>query len=341
MICQEVPVKKDSLAQSPPRARNVSTPSRHALGEWTQRGVVAVAVAAGAYACSSSSSGGTGGAGETGGAEATGGSATGGAVTGGAGGATGGAKATGGMTATGGMKATGGAQVLTYTVSGDFETTPIQKGNYFFQNDVWNAKGQSGMQVVEVTGLSFVVKTFTYNANGDTPVSFPSFVKGCHYSGSSGTPANCTEDTSLPKQISALGSVMTSMQVSPPGGGKWDASYDIWLDPTKASPLQNKTEIMVWLDWSGCQPLGSMVGNVTVGGVNYELWHGNIGWEVASFRRTDHVHNVTFDVKPLIDAVVQKGWAQNSWYLNSVEAGFEGWSGLAGAKVDSFSVDAK
>jgi len=334
-------VKKDSLAQSPSRApHRLSPSSRFSLGRWSQRGVVAVAVAAGAYACSSNSSGGgTGGAGETGGADATGGAATGGAGTGGA---TGGMKATGGMTATGGMKATGGRRILTYTVTGDFETTQIMSGAYFFQNDVWNAKGQSGMQVVEVTDLTFNVKTFTYSANGDTPVSFPSFVKGCHYSGSSGTPANCTDgDTSLPKQISALGSVMTSMQVSPPAGGKWDASYDIWLDPTKASPLQNKTEIMVWLDWSGCQPLGSMVGNVTVGGVNYELWHGNIGWDVASFRRTDHVHNVTFDVKPLIDAVIQKGWAQNGWYLNSVEAGFEGWSGLAGAKVDSFSVDAK
>lgn len=305
---------------------------------WPQRSLLALAVAAGAYACGSSSpttNPGTGGAPDTGGAPATGGVTATGGATGGVK-ATGGA-GTGGVKATGGMKATGGTSPgLTYNICGTFDTLDLSRNpQYFYQNDVWNTKA-SGDQCVDVTELSYKVTSYTINLQGsDTPASYPSYVRGCHQ-------GHCSADGILPKQYSSLTTVTSSVQITPPSGAKYDVSYDLWLDSTAKKDGQNQTEIMVWLDWSGVQPVGSSQGNATIGGQSYEVWFGSPGWNVASFRRTDHPHSLSsMDLKPIIDYAISKGWAKNDWYLTSVQFGFEGWSGLTGAQVTNLSIDVK
>jgi hypothetical protein len=44
-----------------------------------------------------------------------------------------------------------------------------------------------------------------------------------------------------------------------------------------------------------------------------------------------------FDVPGFVDNTETLEPVTNSWYLTSIQAGFEPWSGSAGASVDSFS----
>jgi hypothetical protein len=44
------------------------------------------------------------------------------------------------------------------------------------------------------------------------------------------------------------------------------------------------------------------------------------------------------DLQPLVSDAVSRGYIQDSWYLISVEAGFELWRGGTGLATNSFSV---
>ena len=66
------------------------------------------------------------------------------------------------------------------------------------------------------------------------------------------------------------------------------SAYDIWFDPTARRDGQNTgDEIMVWLNHSGPpQPVGSKVATVSMAGATWDIWEGNIGWNVVSYVRT-------------------------------------------------------
>jgi hypothetical protein len=128
--------------------------------------------------------------------------------------------------------------------------------------------------------------------------------------------------------------------MSYPSGGNWDAAYDIWFDPTARTNGQNTgAEIMVWTNHSGPpQPVGAKVGTATLAGGTWDVWEGNIGWNVISYVRTSGTGSLNFPVSTFFNDAVSRGYAQRSWYLTSIQAGFEPWSGGTGLTVNSFSV---
>jgi hypothetical protein len=214
-----------------------------------------------------------------------------------------------------------------------FATVPIQSSRYLVQNNVWGADTQ---QCINVTNTGFQVTTANHNkpTNG-APASYPSVYFGCHY-------ANCSANSGLPMQASnsAFNSVRTSVSMSYPGSGTWDAAYDVWFDPTPRTDGQNTgAEIMIWLNRQGSiQPVGSQVGTATINGATWNVWFGNIGWNVISYVRQSSTTSMDFLVNDFYGDAINRGYAQRSWYLTSIQAGFEPWVGGTGLAVNNFSV---
>ena len=208
------------------------------------------------------------------------------------------------------------------------------QGNYIVMNNRW---GTSATQCINVTtnGFQIVQQDGTGNLSG-APVSYPAIYAGCHYS-------NCSPSTTMPALISAITSATSSVSVSYPSSGTYDAAYDIWInDTTNVSGVQ-KTEIMIWLNHTGSiQPVGSNTGTTfSAAGHSWTVWSGNNGANnVVSYQANPAgVTSLSFDVMAFVrDAMTRgSGFGTTSWYLTSIQMGFEPWVGGVGLAVNSFS----
>ncbi|MFG2512336.1 cellulose binding domain-containing protein [Streptomyces sp. NPDC048584] len=215
------------------------------------------------------------------------------------------------------------------TVCEQFGSAVIQ-GRYVVQNNRW---GTSATQCVTATDSGFRVT----QADGSVPTngapkSYPSVFNGCHYT-------NCSPGTALPARVSGISSAPSSISYGFVDNAVYNASYDIWLDPTPRTDGVNRTEIMIWLNKVGqIQPIGSRAGTASVGGRTWEVWAGGNGTnDVLSFVAPSAMSGWSFDVMDFVRATVARGMAQNDWYLTSVQAGFEPWQNGAGLSVNSFS----
>ena len=208
-----------------------------------------------------------------------------------------------------------------------------QVGRYVVQNNVW---GASTAQCITTTDNGFRISVAEHhNPTDGAPAAYPSIFAGCHY-------GICTPDSGLPLQVSALGGATSSVSMTRPDSGEWNASYDLWFDPTPRTDGQNTgAELMIWLDHRGApQPIGSPVGTAQINGATWEVWVGNTGWNVISYVHTGGTGSLNFQIKDFTDDAVARGQIDPSWYLTSVQAGFEPWVGGAGLAVDSFSFSA-
>jgi hypothetical protein len=221
------------------------------------------------------------------------------------------------------------AAAATGQICTQFGTTT--QGSYTIMNNRW---GTTATQCINVTtnGFQITQQDGTGNLSG-APVSYPAIYVGCHYS-------NCSPGTNLPMQISAIGSANTSVSVSYPGSGTYDAAYDIWINAdTNVSAVQD-TEIMIWLNHTGSiQPIGSNTGTVNLGGRSWSVWVGNNGGNNVVSYQSAGITSFSADVKPfLLDAITRgSGFGNTSWYLTSIQMGFEPWVGGVGLAVNSFS----
>jgi glycosyl hydrolase family 12 len=219
------------------------------------------------------------------------------------------------------------------TTCAKFGQLTIQNGRYIVQNNVW---GADTTQCVNTTTNGFTITRADHNkATGGAPAAYPSTIFGCHYGA-------CSANSGLPQQASSSGfnNIRTSVNMGFINTGTWDAAYDIWFDPTPRTNGQNTgAEIMVWLNHRGTiQPVGSRVATVSIAGASWDIWFGNVGWNVVSYVRTTASTSASFAVNDFLSNAISRGWAQRSWYLTSIQSGFEPWVGGAGLAVNSFAV---
>ncbi|MFI5888565.1 cellulose binding domain-containing protein [Actinoplanes sp. NPDC051513] len=203
-------------------------------------------------------------------------------------------------------------------------------GRYVVMNNRW---GTSAQQCINVTSTGFAIQT--QQGTGSTsgaPVSYPAVYLGCHYT-------NCSPGTNLPMQVSAISSATSSINYQFVSGATYDAAYDIWLDPSPKKDGVNQQEIMIWFNRQGSiQPIGSVVGNATIGGRSWEVWRGSNGSNaVVSYVAPSPITSWSFSVLDFINDVKNRGAITSSWYLTSIQAGFEPWIGGAGLAVTNFS----
>ncbi|MEV4622664.1 cellulose binding domain-containing protein [Asanoa sp. NPDC049573] len=209
-----------------------------------------------------------------------------------------------------------------------YGSTTIQ-GRYVVQNNRWGTSAQQCINVTD-TGFSITTQQGSAATNG-APVSYPSVFLGCHYT-------NCSPGTNLPMQVSRISSATSSISYTYTSG-TYDAAYDIWLDPTPRTDGVNQMEIMIWFNRQGpIQPIGGVVGTTTIGGRSWQVWQGSNGSNnVISYVAPSAISSWNFSVLDFIADVRNRGAITNSWYLTSIQAGFEPWSGGVGLAVNNFS----
>jgi hypothetical protein len=223
---------------------------------------------------------------------------------------------------------TAGPAQADVTICDQYGSTTIQ-GRYVVQNNRW---GTSATQCINVTSTGFRITTQQGSAptNG-APVSYPSVYLGCHY-------GNCSPGSPLPKQVSRTRSATSSITYQYVGG-TYDAAYDIWLDPTPKTNGVNQMEIMIWFNRQGSiQPIGSVVGNTNIGGRTWQVWRGSNGSNnVISYVAPSPVSSWSFSVLDFVNDTIARGAINSSWYLTSIQAGFEPWNGGVGLAVNNFN----
>jgi chitodextrinase len=218
-----------------------------------------------------------------------------------------------------------------------FGATSILSDRYIVMNNVWGADTQQCIDVNQSGGFTVTTAAHNKPTNG-APAAYPAIYAGCHWAA---TPADCSTGSGLPMQAntSGFGNVRSSVSMSYPSGGTWNAAYDIWFDPTPRTNGQNTgAELMIWLNFQGSiQPIGSQVATVNMLGATWQVWFGNVGWNVISYRRVGGTTSLDFAVDQFYSDAVARGFAQRSWYMTSVQAGFEPWVGGTGLTVNSFT----
>ena len=223
-------------------------------------------------------------------------------------------------------------------ISQQYGTTTIENA-YVVQNNAWN---NGGNQAITVSNTGFTITTENGSAptNG-APLGYPSIYDGWHY-------GTASPGTNLPIQLSQIHSATSSISYNYPTSGVYDASYDIWMNPTAITTGVNQQELMIWFNHTGSiQPVGSIVSsNTTVDGKSFTVWEGSNGQNnVVSYVANTPISSWNnFDVMGFVNNTETVDQTlnvsqpvTNSWYLTSIQAGFEPWSGSVGAGVDSFS----
>lgn len=203
-------------------------------------------------------------------------------------------------------------------------------GRYVVMNNRW---GSAGPQCINVTSSGFQITQQDGQGNlSGAPASYPAIYLGCHYT-------NCSPGSPLPAQISGIGSASSSISYTYVSNATYDAAYDIWMDPTAKKDGVNQTEIMIWFNHTGSvQPVGSSRGTANVGGRSWTVWTGNNGSNnVVSYVAPSAIGSWSFSVLDFLNDTINRGYGTRSWYLTSIQAGFEPWVGGAGLAVNSFS----
>ncbi|GIJ80788.1 Cellulose binding domain-containing protein [Micromonospora phaseoli] len=225
--------------------------------------------------------------------------------------------------------ALGGTASADTLICDQYGSTVIQN-RYVVQNNRW---GTTAQQCINVTSTGFEITT--QNGSSPTngaPTAYPSVFVGCHYT-------NCSPGTNLPIQVSQISSATSSINYRYVSGATYNASYDIWLDPSPKRDGVNQMEIMIWFNRQGpIQPIGSAVGTANIAGRSWEVWRGNNGGNnVISYVAPSAITSLNFSVLDFINDTRNRGAITNSWYLTSIQAGFEPWQGGVGLAVTNFS----
>jgi len=224
-----------------------------------------------------------------------------------------------------------------------YQVARVSGGAYVVQNNEWDS---SAPECVTTDGGAefLVVNSAISNATDGAPGAYPSIFGGCHW-------GDCTTGGLgvHPLLLSNLGGgmVQSSWSTTDPSASEdaYDVAYDIWINQTPTtSGAPDGNEVMVWLNHHGpVQPAGSVVATgVLLGGRRYDVWYspGSGTGDTVSYEMTSPRTGVTdLDIGTIINDAKRRGYTQPSWYLISIEAGFEIWRGGAGLATKSFSVN--
>jgi Glycosyl hydrolase family 12/Cellulose binding domain len=212
----------------------------------------------------------------------------------------------------------------------------IPMGKYWLNSNLWGASSGSGTQCisdVSNNGSSIAWNTnWSWTGTPNSVKSYDSSVLGWHWGW-------MNSNTGLPIQLSSNTAVQTSwtfnLNQTTPGGQ--DVSYDTWLSPNanlgNASPSD---EVMVWLyHTGGVGPVGTKQATVTIDGTSWDLYEGNIGWEVYSFVRTTNTTSESLNLMDFYQYLISRGLS-SSKYLLSVESGTEVFTGAGSLDTTSY-----
>ncbi|AEV82093.1 glycosyl hydrolase [Actinoplanes sp. SE50] len=216
----------------------------------------------------------------------------------------------------------------------------LVRGRYWVNNNTWGRADGAGSQCVWVNGrtgdnLSWGTD-WTWSGDTTKVKSYAGAVLGWHWGWK-------TTGTGLPVRLSAGRSVRSSWNftVTPKTSNIMNVSYDLWLHAMGNADWQDQPtdEVMVWLYRSGgAGPIGTRQATVMVGGTTWDLYKGNIGWNVYSFVRTSNTTSADLSLTDFTTDLAGRGWLDKTKYLSSVQAGTEVFTGSGRLDTSAYSV---
>ena len=213
---------------------------------------------------------------------------------------------------------------------------PVSGGTYTVMNNEWHSNAKQCITTDGTASFTVANSSIATTTHG-APGGYPLIYRGCHWGA-------CTPDSGLPIRVSGIysGTVITSWNTTHPGGSnRYNVTYDIWFNRTPTTSGQpDGAELMIWLNRHGPTPAGPLVaGGVSIDGRSYDVYLHQGRWNLITYLMTTGATSVRqLDLWPLVADSVSRGYIQPSWYLISVESGFELWRGGTGLATNSFSV---
>lgn len=139
-------------------------------------------------------------------------------------------------------------------------------------------------------------------------------------------------NTGLPIQLSANRNVNVTWSFDSshvPNWAKWDAVYDMWLDPSSSPSGQPSDEVMIFVNYTdGVPPSSGYIETVTLGGSSWDVYRSQGSWQVISFVARNRSNYANFNIRDFLNYTsATKGWISSSKNLLSVQTGFEIWYG--------------
>ena len=150
-------------------------------------------------------------------------------------------------------------------------------------------------------------------------------------------------DTKLPVRLNSGTTVSSTWDYTftQNTANTFDVSYDNWItsssDPGDANP---QGEVMIWLNHGGgAGPAGSQYATVSVDGASWNLYidYANT-WPIYSFVRTATTTSSKLNITDFTKLLISSYGLNGSYYLSSVQAGAEVWSGEGQIDANTYSV---
>ena len=242
------------------------------------------------------------------------------------------------------VMSTGAAQakapeVHTSTLCKTYEHMVVQKRggvHYIVRNDNY---GHFTECLTNRNGLpNFAVVRSGARGGLMEPVAYPNIFVGCSW-------GLCSPHTRLPMRVSKVKAVVTTWHTKMKAKGTWGAGYDIWFARKRVTSGQSGGARSHGR--SGLTSSGFGVNTWPVVTVDHQKWHlehwvthgHGRKWNYIQFRRVHSTSKVThLNVKAFMTAAERSGLLKRSWWLTSVEAGFEIWRGGQGLSTTQFAV---
>ncbi|WP_327661320.1 MULTISPECIES: GH12 family glycosyl hydrolase domain-containing protein [unclassified Streptomyces] len=222
----------------------------------------------------------------------------------------------------------------------------VTMGKYYVNNNLWGQDKATGSQCMWSNSqsgdtISWATEYDWANnsAGHDYDVkSYVSSVLGWHWGWKVDKSA-----TGLPTRVGDKKDIRSTwkfgLNADP---GTMNVAYDLWFHAKDNADWQDgpTDEVMIWLNrQGGAGPLGTKEATVSLGGATWDLYKGNVGWNVYSFVRTANTTSATLDLDDFNQALVARGLMSGDKYLSGIEAGTEVFKGKGKLSTDAYSVN--
>ncbi|MGB7581377.1 MAG: hypothetical protein WBL85_02875 [Sedimentisphaerales bacterium] len=193
-------------------------------------------------------------------------------------------------------------------------------GEYRITNNVWRGTSEQCLSV-DTNSTFFSVIHTTHDSN--MVAAYPSIVRGRHFGGEN------TKNSGLPIQISNIATAPVTWSVDVNHAkGVWNTAFEAWFSTKGGTIPEGGAELMVWLNKKGSIIMpagGEKKATITVAGTQWNVYFDSQQrrWRYIAYERAKPSVVASFDLKDFINDAVSRGYLESSWYLDSMEAGFE------------------
>jgi hypothetical protein len=196
----------------------------------------------------------------------------------------------------------------------------VMAGEYRITNNVWRGTSSQCLSIDPASTFFSVIRT-THDSN--IVVAYPSIIRGTHFGGEN------TKNSGMPIKISDIAAVPVDWSVDVNhAGGVWNTAFEAWFSPKGGAIPEGGAELMVWLNKKGSIIMpagGAKKATITVAGTQWNVYFDSQqrNWRYIAYERAKPGISAAFDLRDFINDAVSRGYLENTWYLDSMEAGFE------------------